>query len=203
MMRFLRIERAYGGYAAHWDKPAGESLQGWYRTLDEVTKLVGVDPQALGRTFRGDDKPMESEPKEEKPSSGHYPVKQVIVVRRDVRNVKGEKIKSGKLAVQVAHASMAWIGERLRDEPPGSFPLTGAERQWLVDGSFAKIVLGVDSLEELQALCEKARAANMTVQVITDVGHTEFGGVPTVTCAGLGPHFSNEFDAITGHLRTL
>ena len=32
--------------------------------------------------------------------------KQIIVVRKDLRNIKGEKIRTGKLCSQIAHASL-------------------------------------------------------------------------------------------------
>lgn len=140
--------------------------------------------------------------------SDHYKTKQVILVRRDLRNAEGHKIKSTKLGIQLAHASMAWIGERFRAAPRTLtddyvIALSSAESDWLVNKSFAKIVLGVENVDELNALCEKARAFGILALVITDAGHTEFGGVPTVTCAGLGPALSTDVDAITGHLKPL
>ena len=137
----------------------------------------------------------------------HYAVKQVIIVRRDLRNTKGERIRGGKLGAQVAHASMMWLGNRFRDSPRVNggriVSLTAAEEDWLVNKDFAKIVLGVDSEAELQELVEKARAFGFATEVCIDNGTTEFGGVKTATCAAIGPAVSTEIDKITGHLRPL
>ena len=58
---------------------------------------------------------------------------------------------------------------------------------------------GVQACDDLEALL----SADIDAVVITDAGHTEFGGVPTVTCAGIGPASAAEIDRITGHLKPL
>lgn len=140
--------------------------------------------------------------------SKHYAVKQVILVPRDLKNARGQPVKPAKMMGQVAHASHAWLGTRFKNAPRDSkgrfiVDLSEAERTWLVDGDFAKIVLGVDSQEHLWQLVQEATALGVTAEIVEDAGHTEFGGQPTVTCAAIGPERSDVLDKVTGGLRTL
>jgi peptidyl-tRNA hydrolase, PTH2 family len=150
--------------------------------------------------------------------SAHYGVKQVILMRTDLRTPQGQKVRSGKLMAQAAHASMIWLSKRVQSVFLMPFTLkaedaekyffaaaahfSAAEKEWL-EGSFAKIVLAVDSEAELQRLVEAARADFLNAEVVTDAGMTEFGGIPTVTCAAIGPATSGAIDRITSHLRPL
>ena len=102
------------------------------------------------------------------------PTKQVIVIRRDLRMRRGKEIAQG------AHASMAWLAERVvqRMTPVGSVDhvdLSEAERAWL-DSSFRKVTVKVGSEAELLAVYEKALEAGLVAHLITDRGLTEFGG---------------------------
>lgn len=142
-------------------------------------------------------------------------VKQVIVVRMDLN------MRKGKIAAQVAHASLkvfldrklAALGGRepseymeLADGRP-EFPedtwkllmiaLTTEMAAW-VDGAFTKIVLGVDSEADLLKVHEAAKEAGIPTALIQDRGHTEFHGVPTYTTCALGPDVPEKIDAITG-----
>lgn len=126
-------------------------------------------------------------------------VKQVIVIRRDLGMRRGKEIAQG------AHASMAWLTERLArldSWPPGLFTvhLTAAQRAW-VTGSFTKVTCQAGSLEELEEIVGRACDKGVLVQVITDAGRTEFGGVPTVTALAVGPDWSDVVDQVTGHLK--
>lgn len=145
--------------------------------------------------------------------------KQVIVVRTDLG------MRKGKLAAQVAHASMkvlldrgtggyTWrVGDRnlefgIYDDPrnPGDssflIPMTDDIWDW-VGGIFTKIVVGVESEQDLQAIHQAAQAAGLPTALIQDSGLTEFHGVPTLTCVAVGPAKSSQIDAITGHLKLL
>ena len=109
----------------------------------------------------------------------------------------------GKLAAQVAHASMAFLTRRL--EPTHFYNrntcklmLSTAEREWL-DESFAKVVLGVDSEAELEAIAKRAESG-FQVHRVVDEGRTELKG-PTFTCVAIGPQYSFLLDDITGHLK--
>jgi len=124
--------------------------------------------------------------------------KQVIVV------IATLNMRKGKLAAQVAHASMKFLMDDV-PEIKGRLlikELSDEELAW-VRGPFAKIVARVESEMELFELIAKGRFAGMTVHPIIDSGRTEFNGVPTLTCAAFGPHEASKFDAITGHLKLL
>ena len=126
------------------------------------------------------------------------PTKQVIVIRRDLRMRRGKEIAQG------AHASMAWLAERVlaRMTPAGSaadVQFSEAERAWLTS-SFRKVTVKVGSEPELLAVYEKALEAGLAAHLITDRGLTEFGGVPTRTCLAIGPDYDDLIDPVTGDL---
>jgi PTH2 family peptidyl-tRNA hydrolase len=126
------------------------------------------------------------------------PVKQVIVIRRDLRMRRGKEIAQG------AHASMLWLADRVlqRMTPAGTVSrveFSEAERTWLTT-SFRKVTVKVGSEAELMAVYEKAIEAGLLVYLITDRGLTEFGGVPTHTCLGIGPDYDDLIDPVTGDL---
>jgi PTH2 family peptidyl-tRNA hydrolase len=129
--------------------------------------------------------------------------KQVLVVRKDLN------MRKGKMAAQAAHASLAVFFDRLKLTGPGKMITDAswrlyndAEREW-IEGSFAKICVGVDSEEELLDVFRKAKEARLLCSIITDAGKTEFKGVPTKTCVAIGPDREDLIDTITGHLRLL
>lgn len=117
-------------------------------------------------------------------------VKQVIVVRRDLKMRRGKEIAQG------SHASMAFLVNRMRG---GELTLRPIEQQWLFQHS-AKICVRVDSEEELLEVHRRAVEAGLESHLIRDAGHTEFGGVPTLTCCAIGPDESAKIDAVTGSL---
>lgn len=118
--------------------------------------------------------------------------KQVIVIRKDLKMRRGKEIAQG------AHASCAFITNRLRKN--GQVDFSKAEAAW-VEGSFAKVCLQVSSEEELLAVFNKAKEAGLVVHLITDSGKTEFGGVPTKTCLAIGPDWPSKIDPVTGDLK--
>lgn len=110
-------------------------------------------------------------------------MKQIIVVREDLL------MPAGKLAAQVAHASVSNV-------------LTSAPEDihlWMRTGQ-AKSVLGVGSLKGLQKYARLAQEAGLVVRIITDEGRTVFAE-PTVTCCAIGPAPEELIDAVTGKLR--
>jgi len=126
------------------------------------------------------------------------PTKQVIVIRRDLRMRRGKEIAQG------AHASLAWLAERVMPQVahPGTvdhIEFSAAERAWL-QSSFRKVTVKVGSEEGLVAVYEKALEAGLVAHLITDRGLTEFGGVPTRTCLGIGPDYDDLIDPVTGDL---
>ena len=126
------------------------------------------------------------------------PTKQVIVIRRDLRMRRGKEIAQG------AHASMAWLRQRVVPHltPAGvadQVRFTEAERVWL-EGSLRKVTVKVGSEDELLAVYDKAVQAGVLVQLITDRGLTEFGGTPTRTCLAVGPDYDDRIDPVTRDL---
>ena len=124
-------------------------------------------------------------------------IKQVIVMRHDL------KMRRGKQIAQGAHASMSFICRRLQKQ--GSVSLddfSEVERIWLT-GAFAKVCCRVNSEEELMSIHDKANVAGLEVHLITDSGKTEFHGQPTCTCLAIGPDVAEKIDVFTGHLELL
>lgn len=114
-------------------------------------------------------------------------MKQLIVMRKDLG------MRAGKMVAQGAHASMISLIDH-QDDP--------RMIEWL-SASFAKVCVRVESEQELCDLIAEAEAAGLLVSVVTDAGRTEFHGVPTLTCAAIGPDLPENLDPITGHLKLL
>ena len=121
---------------------------------------------------------------------------------------KDLSMRKGKMIAQGAHASLGVILKhkwRLFLLP--FFPDTPLYR-WL-KGPFVKIVVGVDSEEELLEiekqiiLRNKFRNDKIPYCLIKDAGRTEFHGVPTTTCLAIGPWWSKQIDKFTGDLKLL
>jgi len=131
-------------------------------------------------------------------------VKQVIVMRKDL------KIRKGKMIAQGAHASLKVILDGMdritlgdvREEMGMSYDFGSPMEVWL-NGAFTKICLSVNSEEELDELYAKAQEMNLPCAMIVDSGKTEFNGVPTKTCIAIGPSTSERIDKITGNLPLL
>ena len=112
-------------------------------------------------------------------------LKQIIVVNEAL------SLPRGKLAAQVAHASVA-----------GFLAADGeAKKNWL-DVGMPKVVLSASGENEVTALYQQAMEAKLPTYVISDAGKTvvEPG---TITCVVIGPAVIEEIDKITGHLRLL
>jgi len=111
--------------------------------------------------------------------------KLVVVVRADL------KLKPGKMAAQVAHASVncAFAAKKTHSK---------WFKKWFQEGQ-RKVVLKSPGLGHLRQLQHEAKQSKLPHSIITDAGLTE---VPpgTVTCLGLGPAPENEIDKLTGDL---
>lgn len=135
-------------------------------------------------------------------------VKQVIVWRKDL------KVRLGKKMAQAAHASMAPIFNMMTFDKKTN--------EWTIKdelfspfmmyklGAFKKIVLSVDNEEELLQLYNRVKQHShyfhkeqLPVALITDSGLTEFNGIPTNTCIGIGPYHSHVIDLYTKDLQLL
>ena len=112
-------------------------------------------------------------------------LKQVIVVRNDL------KLPKGKLSAQVSHASLEAALKSPRDIMDA----------WRNDGA-KKVVLKVESLEELKKYEALARREKLISALITDAGHTTVSP-GTVTCLGIGPDKEETIDKVTGKLKML
>ena len=132
------------------------------------------------------------------PEPEHRPTKQVIVIRRDLRMRRGKEIAQG------AHASTAWLAERVLqgmtlNGTVDHVALSPAERSWL-QSSVRKVTVKVNSEEELMLVYQAAIEGGLVVHLVTDRGLTEFGGVPTRTCLAVGPDYDDLVDPVTGDL---
>lgn len=135
-------------------------------------------------------------------------------MRTDLKNKKGEKVRTGKLIAQGAHASMKAVLDIFKEEPNEtsqqsegnvrlelSLDADTSLHHWLMD-KFTKVCVKIDSEEALLALYEKAKASGLPCALILDAGLTEFDK-PTYTCMSVGPGWSDEVDAVTGGLSLL
>ena len=123
-------------------------------------------------------------------------VKQVIVIRRDLKMRRGKEIAQG------SHASTAWLATLVTDALAGdtaSITLDPIARVWLTT-SWRKVTLQVADEETLVALHEQALARGLRSHLVRDSGRTEFGGVPTLTALAIGPDLAAEIDQVTGDL---
>lgn len=130
-------------------------------------------------------------------------IKQVIVMRKDLN------MRKGKMIAQGSHASIAFLtrnimeyGHKEDDLYYGRIVFTDVEKDW-IESSFTKVVVYVNSEDELIKIHELAQDANVNSNLIKDAGLTEFDGVPTLTCLALGPNYSSKLDPITGDLPLL
>lgn len=80
-----------------------------------------------------------------------------------------------------------------------SYPENSPQQHW-IETSFTKIVLGVDSEEEMLSIYKKAKEKGMNVSLIEDEGRTIFDNVTTKTSVAIGPHERDAFIGITDHL---
>ena len=115
-------------------------------------------------------------------------MKQAIVVRSDL------KMGKGKVAAQVAHASLS-AAELARLRKPGWY------EGWK-EGGQAKIVLKIESEELLMDLFQKAKSAGLPASLVEDRGLTQVEP-GTVTCLAVGPGPEAEIDGVTGKLKLL
>lgn len=132
-------------------------------------------------------------------------VKQILVIRKDI----GKKCRKGKLMAQASHASVAALlmgmGRDKFDVEPKDIVLQAEKNspieRWL-NSAFTKITLSVDTDDELVKLYEKIKEENPLIPcaLITDNGKTEFHGIPTNTCLGIGPWWADEIDIFTAKL---
>ena len=147
--------------------------------------------------------------------------KQVIIMRTHYPDGKGgsKKVRTGKLIAQGCHASLGSFLKKREITPYGmtgdspildenkqiylmEVQLTEEMQDWIT-GSFTKVVVYVETEEELRAIYGKALEAGLPCALIEDNGTTEFHGVLTPTAVAVGPARDTDLKPITGHLPLL
>lgn len=108
-------------------------------------------------------------------------------------------MRRGKEIAQGSHGSCMWMADRWR-RLGTSIMFNEPERAWLL-GKFTKIVVQVNSEEELLDVYKKAQEKGLLSYLVTDSGATEFDGVPTNTVVAIGPNFEEDFVGVTDHLK--
>ncbi len=113
-------------------------------------------------------------------------VKQVIIVRKDL------KMGKGKLAAQVAHASVISYLEAVKADEQ-------VTKQWLNSGQ-KKIVVEVDDEASLEKLYKAFRYKGFPCSMVNDAGLTQLPP-GTTTAVGVGPVPSKDIDPLTSKLK--
>ncbi|GAA0248491.1 peptidyl-tRNA hydrolase Pth2 [Haladaptatus pallidirubidus] len=109
-------------------------------------------------------------------------MKQTIVARTDIG------MGRGKLAAQVAHASLSAYEDTGRK----------ARKRWKGSGQ-KKVVVKASGEEEIFRLAEKARTEGLPHAIVRDAGHTQLDP-GTVTTLAVGPADDDLVDRVTGDL---
>ncbi len=115
-------------------------------------------------------------------------MKQVIAVRTDLA------MGRGKLAAQVAHASLGAAEEAMRRRGEWF-------DDWKAQGQ-AKIVVKVGGEDELRGLLKLSKTLHLPAALIEDAGRTQLEP-GTSTCLGIGPAPVELVDRVTGKLKLL
>jgi PTH2 family peptidyl-tRNA hydrolase len=131
--------------------------------------------------------------------------KQVIILRTKYPDGKGGvfKPRTGKLCAMAGHATLGVFtnGGRMNGNEFSFRIKTEAERLWL-QTKFTKIVVYVESEEELLSLYHQALDSNIICSLIKDAANTEFFE-PMYTAVAIGPDDAEKIDKITGNLKLL
>ena len=111
--------------------------------------------------------------------------KQTIILRKDI------EMSVGKRCVQCSHASL------------GAYKNTEKSilKKWESEGQ-KKVVLGVNSKEELINLFKQAKKEKLSCFLVEDAGLTELPE-GTITALAIGPDDERKIDRITGGLKLL
>ncbi|MEZ0249063.1 MAG: peptidyl-tRNA hydrolase Pth2 [Thermoproteus sp.] len=115
-------------------------------------------------------------------------MKMSIVIRADLA------MSCGKAAAQAGHAAVECALKALNSAKWKKWA-----EEWLEEGQ-KKIVLAVNSLDELLRLKDRAEAKGLPTGVIRDAGLTELPP-DTITALCVGPGPDELVDSVTGHLK--
>ena len=124
--------------------------------------------------------------------------KQIIVMRKDLKNKDGHKIRTGKLLAQACHASLGSILNQMQN----NIIVANAPTQEWLDGLFAKITVYVESEKELLDIYNICIDNNINVFLVKDSGLTEFAE-PTYTGLAIGPDYPSRLDPLFRNLPLL
>jgi peptidyl-tRNA hydrolase len=131
-------------------------------------------------------------------------VKQVIVVRRDLR------LRRAELAALIAKTSLQFFVDNDESERSDALEirLSPVESVWLSGGGTSVTVLGVPTRSSLEALLFKAEEAGISSYAVyqsrrEDPDDEKSPVVDQVVCIALGPDESTAIDKITGRLKLL
>jgi len=111
--------------------------------------------------------------------------KQMIILRKDL------EMSTGKKCVQCCHACLGAYKNAKKS----------VVKKWESEGQ-KKVVLEVNSKEELFKLFEKAKKEKIPCFLVEDAGLTELEP-GTITALGIGPEDEKKLDKITGSLKLL
>ena len=114
------------------------------------------------------------------------PTKMVLIVRSDLMMGKG------KVAAQCAHAAIQCYvaGQESHQQLVGRWAMAGQP----------KVVVKVNSEEEMKSLYNKAKQLGLICCIIKDAGRTQLAP-GTYTVLGVGPGPSTDVDQVSGHLK--
>ncbi|XP_008804524.2 peptidyl-tRNA hydrolase 2, mitochondrial-like [Phoenix dactylifera] len=113
--------------------------------------------------------------------------KMVLVVRNDL------KMGKGKIAAQCSHATLGLYKKLLRRAPKSL-------SRWEMCGQ-VKVVLKIESEEDLLVLQERAKSLKLPTHVTIDAGRTQIAPNSRTVMAILGP--ADVVDDVTGGLKLL
>lgn len=141
----------------------------------------------------------------DKPDVDPSKVKQVLVLRVKYPDGKGgkRKLRLGKYVAQGSHGAMKVFFDRIisiQKTEAGyvmSVLITPEMAAWAA-AIFTKIVVGVDTEEDLLRCHQLAQDVGIPSALIEDAGRTEFHGQVTPTCVCIGPALAEDIDKITG-----
>ena len=129
-------------------------------------------------------------------------MKQVIVVRKDL------DMSPGKIAVQVAHASLKSYKQYLKSmtkDMSGLVCIDFNESKDLVEWQNTgetKIAVWCKDNKEMEKIRMKANELNIRTVFVIDEGRTELDP-QTITCMALGPAPDDIMDKVTKRLRLI
>lgn len=93
------------------------------------------------------------------------------------------------------------LAKKLGSDYKFTSSITPDQMEWMLN-DFRKIILKVNSEQELLDLEKACKAASLEVYLIQDSGFTEFDG-PTYTCLSIGPDLAEKIDPLTRGLSLL